>query len=148
MSTCAAYKSSSDAFVDANVQLAIASARLVGSKVAAHAHAAPQVQSAYAVTSSVWGGGQLAEQSGKRVHIVVPDEGEYNRSFRMCGPAPLLLLVGAALAQVVPAHARFLAGCCPQRTPGLRCRGTASGDSPSATSTWLLSKGGLSVTVL
>ncbi|KAK9826777.1 hypothetical protein WJX81_008050 [Elliptochloris bilobata] len=48
-----AYKSSSDAFVDANVQLAIASARL------------------------------LAEQSGKRVHIVVPDEGEYNRSYRM-----------------------------------------------------------------
>lgn len=36
---------------------------------------------------------QLAEQTSKRVHIVVPDEGEYNRSFRMCGPAPLLLLV-------------------------------------------------------
>ena len=105
MSTCAAYKSSSDAFVDANVQLAIASARLVSPRVLARS-GGTALQSAYPVTSSVWGGGQLAEQSGKRVHIVVPDEGEYNRSFRMCGPAPLLLLLGAALAQVVPAHAR------------------------------------------
>ena len=56
----------------------------------------------------MWGGGQLAEQSGKRVHIVVPDEGEYNRSFRMCGPAHLLLLFGIALAQGKPAQACFL----------------------------------------
>ena len=30
----------------------------------------------------------MAERLGKRVHIVVPDEGEYNRSYRMYAPAP------------------------------------------------------------
>jgi len=30
------------------------------------------------------GRAQLTQRLGKRVHIVVPDEGEYNRSYRMC----------------------------------------------------------------
>ena len=34
---------------------------------------------------------QLSSDHGKRVHIIVPDEIEFNRSFKMCartGPAP------------------------------------------------------------
>ena len=98
---CAAYKSSSDAFVDANVQLAIASARLVSPMVSERAHSAEHMcRDLHGVR-----GTQLAEQTGKRVHIVVPDEGEYNRSFRMCAPPPpplALIHAGCACPSMLP----------------------------------------------
>ncbi|CAL8467622.1 g7160 [Coccomyxa elongata] len=47
------YKGASDWFIDSNIQLAIAASRI------------------------------LVKESGKKVHIVVPDGGEYNRSYKM-----------------------------------------------------------------
>ena len=50
---CAGYKGASDMYIDTNVQLAIAAAR------------------------------QLSEKGGLRVHILVPDQTEFNRSYKM-----------------------------------------------------------------
>ncbi|KAK9909885.1 hypothetical protein WJX75_008958 [Coccomyxa subellipsoidea] len=47
------YKGASDWFIDSNIQLAMAASRI------------------------------LVKESGKRVHILVPDGGEYNRSYKM-----------------------------------------------------------------
>ncbi len=47
-------------YIDTNVQLAIAAAR------------------------------QLSEKGGLRVHILVPDQTEFNRSYKMCGPSASL----------------------------------------------------------
>lgn len=49
----AGYKGSSDAFIDASVQLALAGARKINA------------------------------ETGKRMHILVPDEGEFKRSAKM-----------------------------------------------------------------
>lgn len=59
---CTGYKGSSDAFIDASVQLALAGARKINA------------------------------ETGKRVHILVPDEGEFKRSAKMYVPFQTLML--------------------------------------------------------
>ncbi len=81
--SAAAYKSGSDDFIDANVQLAIAAGRLV--RVPAEgALSVNKQRHAHLPDTRACGRAQLTQRLGKRVHIVVPDEGEYNRSYRMC----------------------------------------------------------------
>ena len=56
----------------------------------------------------------MAERLGKRVHIVVPDEGEYNRSYRMCAPAPGVTVTfdnGSCLWAGYTSRAAAIASC-------------------------------------
>lgn len=102
----AGYKGASDLFVDANIQLALAGARTVGgwwvdgvmlqqarrergwqawparplhaSIVAAPLHAGTNIASSIPLHRLP----QLAA-SGRKVHVVMPDQGEYNRAYKM-----------------------------------------------------------------
>jgi len=67
-----AYKGSSDLFIDSNVQLAMSAAKML-------AGVAPLPAGSPASSA--------APAGGRRVHIVVPDLGEYGRSYKLFKPA-------------------------------------------------------------
>ena len=78
-------------YIDTNVQLAIAAARQVCGCLVPPAAASPTAlfgilytqQSSLCGLTGVSQSSQLSQKAGLRVHILVPDQTEYNRSYKL-----------------------------------------------------------------
>ena len=90
-SACTGYKGASDWFIDSNIQLALAASKMVSPTVFMKMqNSQSMICSLFAshfvqasISEEVCHAPQIRADSGKRVHIVVPDGGEYNRSYKM-----------------------------------------------------------------
>jgi hypothetical protein len=78
-----AYKGSSDLFIDSNVQLALSAAKMLAGIVPLPGGGGAQALSSSSSSSSP----QPQQQPQRNIHIVVPDLGEYARSYKLFKPA-------------------------------------------------------------